>query len=52
MKQSTWLNIWAVVTFFGSIAEIFIAGTGFGFVMCSVLTAGANICKTIENQKV
>jgi len=50
MKNSSWLNIWAVVSFFGGVVEIIFFGTGFGWVMCSVVTAGSGICKTIEKQ--
>ena len=51
MKNSSWLNIWATVAFIGGFAEAVFAGTFFGFVACSVLTAGSGICKTIEKQK-
>jgi hypothetical protein len=48
MKNSTWLNIWAVVTFLGGVVEIVFAGTGFAFVMCAMLTSGSAVCKAIE----
>ena len=48
MKNSSWLNIWAVVSFFAGVAEVVFAGTGFGFVACAMLTAGSGICKAIE----
>lgn len=51
MKNSSWLNIWAVVTFLGGVAEILFTGTGFGFVMCAILTSGSAICKAIEKQQ-
>jgi hypothetical protein len=51
MKNSTWLNIWAIVTFLGGVVEIVFAGTGFGFVMCAMLTSGSAVCKTLEKQK-
>lgn len=48
MKNSTWLNIWAVVTFFLGIVEIIAVGSGFAFVMSAMFTTGAAVCKAIE----
>lgn len=52
MKNSSWLNIWAVVTFFLGIVEIIAVGSGFAFVMSAMFTTGSGVCKAIEKEKV
>ncbi len=52
MKNSSWLNIWAVVTFLFGIVEIIAVGSGFAFVMSAMFTTGAAVCKAIEKTAV